>query len=442
MLLYQFHELTRSWMAPLTYWAEANARAFSVPGSWLSSMPGAERIAAANELVHRIGKDYEKPAFGIHSLQWEGEVYPVVEKTVRSTPFCNLLRFKRYTDDAGNLSEMRGQPPVLIVAPLSGHHATLLRDTVRTMLRDHKVYITDWIDARMVPKEAGPFTLDDYVRTIEDFIRHIGAKDLHVMSVCQPTVPVLAAISLMAARGEELPRSMVMMGGPIDARQSPTSVNNLATRKPLWWFENNVIHPVPQNYPGAGRHVYPGFLQHTGFMAMNPERHFMSHWDFYQNLVKGDLDDADSHRRFYDEYNAVLDMPSEYYLDTIRIVFQEHLLPRGLWDVGGERVDPGAISGTALMTIEGELDDISGLGQTRAAHDLCTAVPENRREHYTVPGAGHYGIFSGRRWREQVYPKVRDFIAANVAEEGKRAPAERKRRAGKPAPRPKPASPR
>ena len=415
MLLYQFHELTRSWMAPLTYWAEANARAFSVPGSWLSSMPGAERIAAANELVHRIGKDYEKPAFGIHSLQWEGEVYPVVEKTVRSTPFCNLLRFKRYTDDAGNLSEMRGQPPVLIVAPLSGHHATLLRDTVRTMLRDHKVYITDWIDARMVPKEAGPFTLDDYVRTIEDFIRHIGAKDLHVMSVCQPTVPVLAAISLMAARGEELPRSMVMMGGPIDTRHSPTSVNNLATRKPLWWFESNVIHPVPQNYPGAGRRVYPGFLQHTGFMAMNPERHFMSHWDFYQNLVKGDLDDAESHRRFYDEYNAVLDMPAEYYLDTIRVVFQEHLLPRGLWDVGGERVDPGAIAGTALMTIEGELDDISGLGQTRAAHDLCTAVPEDRREHYTVPGAGHYGIFSGRRWREQVYPKVRDFIAANVA---------------------------
>ena len=442
MLLYQFHELTRSWMAPLTYWAEANARAFSVPGSWLSSMPGAERIAAANELVHRIGKDYEKPAFGIHSLQWEGEVYPVVEKTVRSTPFCNLLRFKRYTDDAGNLSEMRGQPPVLIVAPLSGHHATLLRDTVRTMLRDHKVYITDWIDARMVPKEAGPFTLDDYVRTIEDFIRHIGAKDLHVMSVCQPTVPVLAAISLMAARGEQPPRSMVMMGGPIDTRHSPTSVNNLATRKPLWWFENNVIHPVPQNYPGAGRQVYPGFLQHTGFMAMNPERHFMSHWDFYQNLVKGDLDDAESHRRFYDEYNAVLDMPAEYYLDTIRIVFQEHLLPRGLWDVGGERVDPGAIAGTALMTIEGELDDISGLGQTRAAHDLCTAVPEDRREHYTVPGAGHYGIFSGRRWREQVYPKVRDFIAGNVAEEGKRAPAERKRRAGKPAPRRKPASPR
>ena len=414
MLLYQLHEMTRSWMAPLTYWAEANARAFSAPGSWLSSMPGAERISAANELLYRVGKDYEKPSFDIHSIQWQGEVYPVVEKTVLSRPFCNLLRFKRYTDDAGTISEMRGQPPVLIVAPLSGHHSTLLRDTVRTMLRDHKVYITDWIDARMVPTSAGAFTLDDYVACIQEFIRHIGAQDLHVMSVCQPTVPVLAAVSLMAARGEATPRSLVMMGGPIDTRESPTSVNNLATEKPLWWFEQNVIHPVPQNYPGAGRRVYPGFLQHAGFMAMNPERHFMSHWDFYQNLVKGDLDDADSHRRFYDEYNAVLDMPAEYYLDTIRVVFQQHLLPRGLWDVAGERVDPSAIRDTALLTIEGELDDISGLGQTRAAHTLCSGVREDRRQHLTVDGAGHYGIFSGRRWRDQVYPKVRDFIAAHT----------------------------
>src|SRR5690606_25087893 len=204
---------------------------------------------------------------------------------------------------------MKDQPTVLVVAPLSGHHATLLRDTVRTLLPDHKVYITDWIDARMVPKEAGAFTLDDYIAYIQEFIRHIGAERLHVMSVCQPTVPVLAAISLMAGRGEAVPRSMVMMGGPIDTRESPTAVNNLATTKPLWWFENNVIQMVPQNYPGRGRRVYPGFLQHTGFMAMNPERHFMSHWDFYQDLVKGDLEDAASHRRFYDEYNAVLDMP-------------------------------------------------------------------------------------------------------------------------------------
>ncbi|TDK25019.1 polyhydroxyalkanoate depolymerase [Luteimonas aestuarii] len=425
MLLYQFHELGRAWMAPFTYWAEANAKAFSASGSWLSALAGAERIAAANELAYRIGKDYEKPAFDIHAVEVDGATYPVVEKIALDKPFCRLLRFKRYTDDAGSISEMKGQPTVLIVAPLSGHHSTLLRDTVRTMLRDHKVYITDWVDARMVPKEAGAFTLDDYVAYIEEFIRQIGAKDLHVMSVCQPTVPVLAAVSLMAARGEDTPRSLVMMGGPIDTRESPTSVNNLATQKPLWWFESNLIHPVPQNYPGAGRRVYPGFMQHAGFMAMNPERHFVSHWDYYQDLLKGDLDTTDAHRRFYDEYNAVLDMPAEYYLDTVRVVFQQHLLPRGEWDVAGERVTPAAIRGTALLTIEGELDDISGQGQTRAAHKLCTGVAEADRKHLTVKGAGHYGIFSGRRWREQVYPQVREFIAGN-ATAATRKPAARK----------------
>ncbi len=411
MFLYQLHEFGRAFLAPHAYWADANARAFSAPGSLLAMLPGADRVSAASELFHRVAKDYEKPEFGIHSVEVDGSVYPVVEREVAHKPFCRLLRFKRFSDDAGAIGEMKGQPPVLVVAPLSGHHATLLRDTVRTLLRDHKVYITDWIDARMVPGEEGAFTLDDYVAYIEEFIRLIGADDLHVISVCQPTVPVLAAVSLMAARGETTPRSLVLMGGPIDARQSPTSVNNLATQRPLWWFENNLIHQVPANYPGRGRRVYPGFLQHSGFMAMNPERHFMSHWDFYRNLVKGDLDDAQSHRRFYDEYNAVLDMPAEYYLDTVRIVFQQHLLPRGEWDVGGERVTPAAIGDTAILTIEGELDDISGLGQTRAAHTLCTGVPQAHRAHITVDGAGHYGIFSGRRWRTRVYPQVRDFIA-------------------------------
>ncbi|MBB1089532.1 polyhydroxyalkanoate depolymerase [Lysobacter sp. SG-8] len=413
-MLYQLHELGRAWMAPVTYWADANAKMFGTPASWLSSLPGAQRVSAGFDLLYRIGKDYEKPEFGIHSMEMDGNTYPVVEREVAVKPFCRLLRFKRYTDHAGNLQEMRGQPPVLVVAPLSGHHATLLRDTVRTLLRDHKVYITDWIDARMVPTSEGDFGLDDYIAYVQDFIRTIGAKDLHVISVCQPTVPVLAAISLMAQAGEEVPRTMVMMGGPIDTRLSPTEVNNLATTKPLWWFENTVIHPVPANYPGHGRLVYPGFLQHTGFLAMNPERHAQSHWDYYQHLVKGDLDDAESHRRFYDEYNAVLDMPAEYYLETVRIVFQEHLLPRGEWDVGGVRVDPSAIKGTALLTIEGELDDISGQGQTRAAHDLCTGIPKEERHHIEVKGAGHYGIFSGRRWRTQVYPKVRDFIAGHA----------------------------
>ncbi len=413
MLLYQLHELWRAGLAPYAYWADAGAKMYSAHDSWLSMLPGAQRTAAAYELMYRLGKDYEKPAFGIHQIEVEGLSIPVVERVAMEKPFCRLLRFKRYHDQADGLARMKDDPTVLVVAPLSGHHATLLRDTVRTLLADHKVYITDWTDARMVPAADGAFTLDDYVAYVQDFIRAIGTDDLHVVSVCQPTVPVLAAISLMAARGEPVPRSMTMMGGPIDTRQSPTAVNNLATRQPLWWFENNVIHTVPANYPGAGRRVYPGFLQHLGFVAMNPERHGVSHWDFYQDLVKGDLDSAESHRKFYDEYNAVLDMPAEYYLDTIRTVFQEHLLPRGQWDVAGERVDPAMIRGCALLTIEGELDDISGQGQTRAAHALCTGIPEADRQHLTVDGAGHYGIFSGRRWRTQVYPQVRAFIAAH-----------------------------
>ena len=410
-MLYQLHELNRAMMAPFVHLAEANSRIFSHPSSWASSLPGAERLAAGNELVHRLGKDYEKPPWNIHEVEIGGRKVPILEQEEVRKPFCRLVRFKRYSDDAATIARLKDNPVVLVVAPLSGHHATLLRDTVRTLLRDHKVYVTDWIDARMIPVEEGSFGLDDYVAYIEDFIRHIGADNLNVMSVCQPTVPVMAAISLMAARGEKLPRSMVMMGGPIDARRSPTSVNNLATRKPMSWFENNVIHTVPQPYPGKGRHVYPGFLQHAGFIAMNPSNHVMSHWDFYSNLIKGDMLDADSHRKFYDEYNAVLDMPAEYYLDTIKTVFQDFLLPLGKWKVNGELVKPGAIKGPALMTIEGELDDISGVGQTAAAHDLCTGIPRSRQKNLIVQGAGHYGIFSGRRWREIVYPQVREFFA-------------------------------
>lgn len=411
MLLYQLHEFWRAGLAPFTYWADAGAKMFSSHDSWLSTLPGAQRTAAGYELFYRLGKEYEKPTFEIHQIDVEGLSIPVVERVVLEKPFARLVRFKRYHDQADGLARMKDDPVVLVVAPLSGHHATLLRDTVRTLLVDHKVYITDWTDARMVPASSGPFHLDDYITYVQEFIRHIGTDNLHIISVCQPTVPVLAAVSLMAARGEPVPRSMVMMGGPIDTRQSPTAVNNLATRQPLWWFENNVIHTVPANYLGAGRSVYPGFLQHMGFVAMNPERHSMSHWDFYQDLVKGDMSSAASHRKFYDEYNAVLDMPAEFYLDTIRIVFQEHLLPRGLWDVAGERVDPSKISDCALMTIEGELDDIAGQGQTRAAHDLCTGIPAKHRKHLTAKGAGHYGIFSGRRWRTEVYPQVRSFIA-------------------------------
>ena len=310
---------------------------------------------------------------------------------------------------------MKNDPVILIVAPLSGHHSTLLRDTVRTLLQNHKVYITDWKDARLVPLDEGIFHLDDYVAYVQEFIRHIGAKDLNIISVCQPTVPVLAAISLMASNGEVTPRTMTMMGGPIDARKSPTAVNSLATTKSFEWFENNVIYTVPTPHPGAGRRVYPGFLQHTGFVAMNPDRHMQSHWDYFLDLVKGDKDDAQAHIEFYDEYNAVLDMDAAYYLETIKTVFQDFALPLGKWKVNGQLVRPEDIKTTALLTVEGELDDISGSGQTRAAQSLCKGIPQNKREHFEVAGAGHYGIFSGRRWREFVFPTISNFIRKNAA---------------------------
>jgi poly(3-hydroxybutyrate) depolymerase len=409
-MLYHLHELNRTLLNPLVAWSGAAARALGATDNWLSNVPGMDRVAAGYELLYRLGKDYEKPTFGITSVVAHGREAPVVEERVIDLPFCSLLRFKRCSDDPTALKEMRADPVVLVVAPLSGHHATLLRDTVRTLLRDHEVYVTDWVDARMIPLATGPFHLDDYVAYMRQFMAHLGAAKLHVISVCQPTVPVLAAVSLMAANGEPTPRSLTLMGGPIDSRNCPTRVNDLARLHEYSWFETNVIFDVPPNYPGNGRKVYPGFLQHAGFVAMNPSRHLSAHWDFYQDLLRGDLEDAEAHRRFYDEYNAVQDLPAEYYLDTIRIVFQEHLLPLGKWFVKGERVAPESIKRSALLTIEGELDDISGLGQTAAAHALCTGIPKTRKSHIEVKGAGHYGIFSGRRWRDVVYPDVRDFI--------------------------------
>jgi poly(3-hydroxybutyrate) depolymerase len=261
-----------------------------------------------------------------------------------------------------------------------------------------------------VPADVGPFHLNDYVAYVQEFIRYLG-PDVNVISVCQPTVPVLAAVSLMATHGEATPRTLTMMGGPIDARKSPTAVNNLAMNKSYSWFENNVIYRVPPNFPGAGRPVYPGFMQHSGFVAMNPDRHLTSHYDYFQDLIRGDDDSVEAHRQFYDEYNAVLDMPAEYYLETIKTVFQDFALVNGTWDVDGTIVNPADITTSAFLTVEGELDDISGAGQTKAAHDLCTGVPASRQFHYDAMGAGHYGIFSGRRWREMVYPEVKAFIA-------------------------------
>ena len=405
-MLYDLHELQRSLLAPFTAFTETGSHLFSNPYSPLAYTPLSRQFAAAYELAHRVGKDYEKPAWNLPVTQIGGREVAVREDIALAQPFCRLVHFRRDT--------RRHDPRVLLVAPLSGHHATLLRDTVRALLPNHEVYVTDWIDARMVPAAAGTFGLDDYVRYVQTFLRHLG-PDTHVISVCQPTVPVLAAISLMAAADDPCqPRSMVMMGGPIDTRKSPTQVNRLATTKPYEWFEDTVIHRVPSRYPGAGRLVYPGFLQHAGFVAMNPDRHLKSHYEFYLHLLRGDDSDAEAHRRFYDEYNAVLDMPARFYLDTIRIVFQEFRLPRGTWSVDGERVDPAAIRKTALLSIEGELDDISGQGQTHAAHGLCANLSPSMRELHTAADCGHYGIFSGRRWRQQICPKISSFIRAHA----------------------------
>ena len=311
-MLYQLHELNRSLLNPLIQWAEASSKLFSDPVSPLAYTPFAQPIAAGYELMYRLGKDYEKPHFDISSVSLKGKDVRIIEEVAEEKSFCTLLHFKK--DMSAKAYAALKQPTILLVAPLSGHHATLLRDTVRSLLVEHDVYITDWRDARMVPLTEGPFHLHDYIYYIQDFIRQLG-PNLHVISVCQPTVPVLAAISLMAsARDPHLPKSMRMMGGPIDPRKSPTQVNNLATEKPYSWFENQVIHSVPASYPGFGRKVYPGFLQHAGFIAMNPGRHAQSHWDFYMHLREGDNESAEEHRKFYDEYNAVLDMPAVYYL--------------------------------------------------------------------------------------------------------------------------------
>ena len=416
-MLYHFYEAQRSLMEPFSDLALSASKVFNNPLSLAGQNPFAQRIAATYDLLHRLGKDYEKPEFGIRTIDVEGVEVAIHERVEMNKPFCELRRFKRFTDDTKTLSHIKNQPAVLIVAPLSGHYATLLRDTVKTMLKDHKVYITDWKNARMVPLSEGEFSLDDYVNYVQDFIRHLQSKyvNCHVISVCQPTVPVLAGVSLMASRAELTPLSMTMMGGPIDARKSPTAVNSLAMTKSHGWFENNLIYRVPSNFPGAGRSVYPGFLQHSGFVAMNPQHHAKSHYDYFRDLIKGDDTGTEAHRKFYDEYNAVLDMDARYYLDTIRVVFQDFNLVNGSWDVANpqgklERVRPGDIKTTALLSIEGELDDISGSGQTRAVHDICTGVAQALQGHFEAQGAGHYGIFSGKRWRNLVYPQVKAFI--------------------------------
>jgi len=391
-MLYSLYEAQHMALAPMRFMAEWSRGVFGHPFSPFSHWPLSRRLAASSDLFLRVTERYEKPAWNLADV----DIQVVAEK-----PFCNLLHFKQATPKPHK---------VLVVAPLSGHYATLLRDTVRSLLAEHEVWITDWLNARNVPLYQGLFHLDDYVEYVREWITLLS-PNLHVISVCQPTVPVLAAVSLMAHRREAQPATMTMMGGPIDARRSPTAVNNLARRKPYSWFEQNVIHRVPLKYPGYMRRVYPGFLQHMGFVAMNPDRHVNAHWDYFNHLMLGDGESAEAHRRFYDEYNAVLDLPAEYYLDTVKTVFQEFALPKGRMLVREELVRPQSIRDVALLTIEGELDDISGNGQTEAAHALCLNIPRERRAHFVAPGVGHYGIFSGRRWREIVFPQVRDFIS-------------------------------
>ena len=401
-MLYALHEFQKTITAPLVAWMDASHRMFSSPYSPLAYTPVSRHVAASSELMKRLMRSYHKPEWGIERVQVGEQIVPVSIETVVKKPLCHLLHFRKDSPDPGRR--------VLIVAPLSGHHSTLLRDTVRTMLRDFDVYITDWVDARMVPLSDGPFHLDDYVEYIKDFIRLLG-PDLSTVSVCQPTVPVLAAISLLAQENDpNVPKAVVMMGGPIDARRNPTVVNEFAMGRPHSWFEDKVIYRVPYNYPGFMRRVYPGFLQHLSFIAMNADRHVDAHRQFFNHLIVGDGDNAEGHRRFYDEYNAVLDMPAEYYLDTIKLVFQDFALPKGTWNVRGTLVQPAAIRSAALLTVEGELDDISGNGQTEAAHILCIKIPSEKRKHLLAKAVGHYGIFSGRKFREMIYPQIRDFI--------------------------------
>ena len=401
-MLYAFHELQRSLLAPAVAAAELIKETASSPYNPFHTLPLTRTITANTELFTRLMQRYHKPEWGIDSVSVDGEEVVVDKHIVIDKPFCKLIHFEKNIQNKG--------PKLLIVAPLSGHFATLLRDTVRTALIDHDVWVTDWVDGKMVPLSEGAFSLDDYVAYIKEFIR-VLAPELNVMSVCQPTVPVLAAISLMASNGEkESPQSMIMMGGPIDARLSPTAVNQFADQHSHQWFANQMIMRVPQNYPGFARRVYPGFMQHASFMAMNPDRHLNAHWEFYKHLMQGDQDSAEAHRQFYDEYNAVLDMPAEYYLDTVRVVFQDFLLPKGKWEIGGELVEPSAIESTALFTIEGELDDISGNGQTESAQKLCSNIPKRQRKHLLAKGVGHYGIFSGRKFRSLIYPQIKNFI--------------------------------
>lgn len=401
-MLYQAYQAYEDLTDPVRSMAKAIADASGRLNTGAASVSPSQRVAAAYELMALAGLSHARPDYGIASVEVDGCAVPVREEIVHRTPFCSLLRFRKDT--------AAPQPRVLIVAPLSGHFATLLRGTVRTMLQDHDVYLTDWHNIRDVPLMAGRFDLDDFIDHIVDFLEVLGAGT-HLVAVCQPTVGVLAAAALMAAdKHPAQAASMTLMAGPIDTRINPTQVNELAQSKPIEWFERNLIGIVPWRYPGALRRVYPGFVQLAAFMSMNLPRHAKSFLDLRQHLENGDLDKAEPILTFYHEYFAMMDLPAEFYLQTISGVFQDHLLPLGKLTSRGRTVDPGKIRRTALLTVEGEKDDICAIGQTLAAQDLCSGLMPYRKQHHVQAGVGHYGVFNGRRWERQIYPRVREFI--------------------------------
>ena len=413
-MFYQLYEMNHAAMAPVRMMAELSRLAFRNPLNPLSHTVIGRSIAAGMEVFERSTRRYGKPEFNLPETVVNGQTVPVVEKVVWSKPFCNLLHFQRILPP--------GHPPspkILIVAPMSGHYATLLRGTVEALMKDAEVYITDWVDARMVPLSEGSFDFDDYVDYVIEMIRFLGPKT-NLVAVCQPSVPVLAAVALMEADNDPCsPASMTLMGGPIDTRVSPTAVNELAKSKSLDWFRDNVVMQVPWPQPGFMRSVYPGFLQLSGFMSMNLDRHMIAQKDFFWHMVKNDGEPAEKHRDFYDEYLAVMDLTAEFYLQTVDQVFIRHSLPKGEMVVRGKRVDTTAIRRVALLTVEGENDDISGVGQTEAAQTICTNIPDHMRMHYVQPDVGHYGVFNGSRFRKEIAPRILAFAREHAMGEVK-----------------------
>ena len=405
-MLYDAYEMQRQMLASASDWATIGVRMLNNPALPIGYFGMSPIVASALEVFAHLYEERGKPVFGIASVEADGARHEVRETVVLQKPFGSLRHFRR-----AGLPE--NAPKLLIVAPMSGHHATLLRGTVARMVENQEVWITDWADAKMVPLSVGEFDLDDYIDYLIEFVRFIG-EGTHVMAVCQPSVPALAATAIMGAEKDPCrPATLTMMGGPVDTRASPTSVDDIAMARPLAWFRDHVIATVPVNYPGAGRKVYPGFLQLAGFISMNLETHMMSHYEMFKHLTVGDTESAAATKAFYDEYLSVSDMTAEFYLETIEQVFQRHALPKGQFVHRGQGVDLGAIRGTALLAIEGERDDISGIGQTRAALDLATRLPRAKKKYFLARDVGHYGIFNGSKWRERIAPTVEKWMRAH-----------------------------